>query len=170
MRANLKLAARNVRRLSRIVDSLMDFSRLAANRLEGSPWSLPSCFVSAGILKTMNSSFEIGHFQPVQLGVFTEDLASLFRSLIERTGIQVCFQWRIGCGNALLIRPCSTMLSATQTRISRVVISTLSELSYRAFMSCSGSHSRHRPLAFGRRSCSTSSEMRSNVSPYLILV
>lgn len=35
-RSNLKLAARNVRRLSRLVDSLMDFSKLAANKLEGS--------------------------------------------------------------------------------------------------------------------------------------
>lgn len=34
-------------------------------------------------------SNESGRFQPVKLGVFTEDLASLFRSLIERTGIEV---------------------------------------------------------------------------------
>lgn len=109
----------------------MDFSRLAANRLEGSHWSLLSCFFFCWYSEDdANSSFEIGHFQPVQLGVFTEDLASLFRSLIERTGIQVCFQWRIGCENALLIRLSSTMLSATQTHINRVVISTLSELSH----------------------------------------
>ena len=32
---SLKMALRNVIRLSRLVDSLMDFSKLAANRLEG---------------------------------------------------------------------------------------------------------------------------------------
>lgn len=32
---HLKMASRNVLRLSRLVDSLMDFSKLAANRLEG---------------------------------------------------------------------------------------------------------------------------------------
>lgn len=32
---SLKMAARNVMRLSRLVDSLMDFSKLAANKLEG---------------------------------------------------------------------------------------------------------------------------------------
>ncbi|KAL5533412.1 hypothetical protein ACEPAF_5188 [Sanghuangporus sanghuang] len=62
-RDGLKMAARNVTRLSRLVDSLMDFSKLAANRLEG-------------------------RFRPVQLGEVTADLASLFRSVIERTGIE----------------------------------------------------------------------------------
>lgn len=150
----------------------MDFSRLAANRLEGSPWSLLSRFGYVGVLNTTRTlstlSFEIGHFQPVQLGVFTEDLASLFRSLIERTGIQVCFQWRDGCENALLIRLSSIMLSATQTHINRVVISTLSEFSHQNFMSHSGYNGRHHLLAFGRRSCSTSLEMRSNVSSYTL--
>ena len=32
---SLKMASRNVVRLSRLVDSLMDFSKIAANRLEG---------------------------------------------------------------------------------------------------------------------------------------
>ena len=36
---SLKMAARNVTRLSRLVDSLMDFSKLAANRLEGMEFS-----------------------------------------------------------------------------------------------------------------------------------
>ncbi|THH05145.1 hypothetical protein EW145_g5011 [Phellinidium pouzarii] len=56
---NLKMAARNVVRLSRLVDSLMDFSKLAANKLEG-------------------------RFRPVQLGGYTADLASLFRSFWEK--------------------------------------------------------------------------------------
>lgn len=34
-RDGLRMAYRNVTRLSRLVDSLMDFSKLAANRLEG---------------------------------------------------------------------------------------------------------------------------------------
>lgn len=34
-REKLKLAARNIDRLSRLVDSLMDFSRLEAGRFEG---------------------------------------------------------------------------------------------------------------------------------------
>ena len=35
VKETLKMASRNVVRLSRLVDSLMDFSKLAANRLEG---------------------------------------------------------------------------------------------------------------------------------------
>jgi signal transduction histidine kinase len=43
--------------------TLMDFSRVEAGRLEG-------------------------HFRPVQLGTITADLAALFRSTIEKSGIQ----------------------------------------------------------------------------------
>ncbi|KAI5119585.1 hypothetical protein M0805_006470 [Coniferiporia weirii] len=60
---SLRMAARNVVRLSRLVDSLMDFSKLAANKLEG-------------------------RFRPVQLGGYTADLASLFRSVIEKSHIE----------------------------------------------------------------------------------
>ncbi|CUA71218.1 protein-histidine kinase [Rhizoctonia solani] len=59
----LKLVMRNVNRLRRLVDTLMDFSRVEAGRLEG-------------------------HFRPVQLGQVTADLAALFRSTLEKSGIQ----------------------------------------------------------------------------------
>ena len=35
VKEHLKMASRNVVRLARLVDSIMDFSKLAANRLEG---------------------------------------------------------------------------------------------------------------------------------------
>ncbi len=35
VKETMKMASRNVVRLSRLVDSLMDFSKIAANRLEG---------------------------------------------------------------------------------------------------------------------------------------
>ncbi|KAI0320178.1 hypothetical protein OF83DRAFT_1281345 [Amylostereum chailletii] len=59
----LQMASRNVVRLRRLVDSLMDFSKLAANKLEG-------------------------RFRPLHLGAFTTDLASLFRSVIEKGNIE----------------------------------------------------------------------------------
>ncbi|CCO30021.1 multi-sensor signal transduction histidine kinase [Rhizoctonia solani AG-1 IB] len=59
----LKLVMRNVNRLRRLVDTLMDFSRVEAGRLEG-------------------------HFRPLKLGQVTADLAALFRSTIEKSGIK----------------------------------------------------------------------------------
>lgn len=58
----LTLAARNIRRLARLVDMLMDVSRVEAGRMQGI-------------------------FSPKQLGHFTMDLASLFRSAVEQGGI-----------------------------------------------------------------------------------
>jgi signal transduction histidine kinase len=55
----LVMARRNVRRLTRLVSTLMDVSRLEGGRLKGS-------------------------FRPVNLGVMTRDLAALFRGAIER--------------------------------------------------------------------------------------
>ncbi|TRM62099.1 hypothetical protein BD626DRAFT_548830 [Schizophyllum amplum] len=63
LRSSLRMASRNVQRLSRLVDSLMDFSKLAARRLEGA-------------------------FRPVLLGPFVADLASMFRDPIEKSGMQ----------------------------------------------------------------------------------
>ncbi|GJJ11735.1 hypothetical protein Clacol_005973 [Clathrus columnatus] len=60
----LSMASRNVSRLSRLVDSLMDFTRIEAGKL-------------------------LGNFKPVHLGSFTADLAALFRSTIEKSHIQV---------------------------------------------------------------------------------
>ncbi|KAF8576294.1 hypothetical protein K439DRAFT_1640612 [Ramaria rubella] len=63
LKETLKLALRNVSRLSRLVDSLMDFTRIEAGKL-------------------------LGNFKPVQLGSFTADLAALFRSTIEKNHIE----------------------------------------------------------------------------------
>ncbi|KAL1744064.1 hypothetical protein HDZ31DRAFT_39460 [Schizophyllum fasciatum] len=62
LRASLKMAARNVQRLGRLVDSLMDFSKLAAKRLEGA-------------------------FRPVKLGPLVADLASMFRDPVVKSGM-----------------------------------------------------------------------------------
>ncbi|CAE6413645.1 unnamed protein product [Rhizoctonia solani] len=67
----LKLVMRNVNRLRRLVDTLMDFSRVEAGKLEG-------------------------HFRPVRLGPMTADLAALFRSTIEKSGIQ----YVVDCDNS----------------------------------------------------------------------
>ena len=60
------MALRNVSRLSRLVDSLMDFSKLEGGNLQG-------------------------RFKPVHLGPFTIDLANMFRNTIEKSHIQVFF-------------------------------------------------------------------------------
>src|SRR5689334_14882432 len=62
LKQHLKLALRNVHRLRRLVDSLMDFSKLAASKLEGK--RIKS--YSNDALKLI-----IGQFQPTQLGFFT---------------------------------------------------------------------------------------------------
>jgi hypothetical protein len=71
LKDRLDIAYRNAARLKRLVDSLLDFSKLAANRLEG-------------------------RFQPIALGPYTADLASLFRSVVEKAGVDVrtCFNLR----------------------------------------------------------------------------
>ncbi|KAK4686890.1 hypothetical protein P7C73_g3237, partial [Tremellales sp. Uapishka_1] len=62
-RQALSLANRNVQRLQRLVNALMDFSRLEAGRLAG-------------------------RFAPVALGDFVADLANLFRPAVKRMGIE----------------------------------------------------------------------------------
>ncbi|KAF8312813.1 hypothetical protein DL93DRAFT_2228831 [Clavulina sp. PMI_390] len=63
VRERLVLASRNSARLSRLIDSLMDFSKIEGGKL-------------------------VGRFGPVMLAPFTADLASLFRSTIEKNGIE----------------------------------------------------------------------------------
>ncbi|EUC55592.1 multi-sensor signal transduction histidine kinase, putative, partial [Rhizoctonia solani AG-3 Rhs1AP] len=58
----IQLAMRNCKRLKKLVDSIMDMSKLEAGKL-------------------------VGNFHPVQLGRVTEDLAALFRSMAEKKGI-----------------------------------------------------------------------------------
>lgn len=65
-KTSLTTAKRNVDRLMRLVDSLMDFSRLEAGKVEG-------------------------RFVPTELSPFIVDLANLFRPAIERQGIDLVF-------------------------------------------------------------------------------
>lgn len=58
------MALRNTARLKRLVDSLLDFSKLAAKKLTG-------------------------RFRPVALGPYTADLASLFNSVIQKAHVKV---------------------------------------------------------------------------------
>ena len=61
-RANLAVAHRNSLRLLKLVNALLDFSRLEAGRLHA-------------------------RYQKVDIGPFTADLASVFRAAIERAGL-----------------------------------------------------------------------------------
>lgn len=63
-RARLDVAHRNVKRLLKMVNTLLDFSRIEAGRMQ------------AG-------------FEPVQLTELTQGLASTFRSAIEKAGLQL---------------------------------------------------------------------------------
>ena len=63
-RTQLETAARASRRLLRLVNSLLDFSRIEAGRADPS-------------------------FEPVDLAAFTSDLAAMFRSAFERAGISL---------------------------------------------------------------------------------
>ena len=62
LRQELDVIHRNALRLGKLVNSLLDFSRLEAGRVEA-------------------------HFEPVDLAAFTAELASVFRSAVERAGI-----------------------------------------------------------------------------------
>ncbi|KAF8689719.1 His Kinase A (phosphoacceptor) domain, partial [Rhizoctonia solani] len=64
----IHLAMRNCKRLKKLVDSIMDMSKLEAGKL-------------------------VGSFRPVQLGRITADLAALFRSMAEKKGIE----YQISC-------------------------------------------------------------------------
>jgi len=61
-REGLELARRGGRRLQKLVNSLLEFSRIEAGRIEAS-------------------------YEPVDLAALTSDLASMFRSAFERAGI-----------------------------------------------------------------------------------
>ncbi|CAE7175104.1 unnamed protein product [Rhizoctonia solani] len=64
----IQLAVRNSRRLKKLIDSIMDMSKLEAGRL-------------------------VGNFRPVHLARVTADLAALFRSMAEKKAID----YRIDC-------------------------------------------------------------------------
>jgi PAS domain S-box-containing protein len=66
-RAQLEIAHRNSLRLLKLVNLLLDFSRIEAGRIDAT-------------------------YEPVDLAAFTADLASQFRSAIERAGLQLIVQ------------------------------------------------------------------------------
>ena len=66
-RERLELAQRNTLRLQKLVNNLLDFSRIEAGR-------------------------ERGHFEPVDLAALTQDLVSSFRSAFERAGLTLEFR------------------------------------------------------------------------------
>ena len=61
-RQELELVRRNGLRLTKLVNTLLDFSRIQAGRMEG-------------------------HFEPTDLSLVTAELASIFRSAIDRAGL-----------------------------------------------------------------------------------
>ena len=63
-RASLELIERNALRLQKLVNTLLDFSRIEAGRLHA-------------------------HYEPLALGETTRDLASAFRATIEREGLRL---------------------------------------------------------------------------------
>lgn len=68
VRPQLELTYRNSQRLLKLVNSLLDFSRLEAGRLQA-------------------------NYEPVDLGSFTAELAAVFRSTIEKAGLR----YRVDC-------------------------------------------------------------------------
>ncbi len=63
-RARLELVYRNALRLLKLVNTLLDFSRIEAGRVQAS-------------------------YEPVELSTLTSDLASVFRSAVERAGLRL---------------------------------------------------------------------------------
>ena len=66
-RASLELIERNALRLHKLVNALLDFSRIEAGRVQA-------------------------RFAPLELAVVTTDLASAFRSVVERAGLTLTVQ------------------------------------------------------------------------------
>jgi PAS domain S-box-containing protein len=68
VRSELELAHRNALRLLKLVNSLLDFSRIEAGRVQAS-------------------------YEPTDLAAVTRDLASTFRSAIERAGLELLVEF-----------------------------------------------------------------------------
>lgn len=67
-----------------------------------------------------------GCFRPVYIGAFTADLASLFRSTIERSNIEVCPVYLVEMKDMMMNGFFSSLWSVCRRRIG-FVMSTLSE-------------------------------------------
>jgi signal transduction histidine kinase len=81
IRQRLQMAGRNVDRLARLVDSLMDFSRLEAGRLEG--------LIRLSPFKHLRYLSYTGRYCPVLFGPYVEELAVVFRPVIEKASLEV---------------------------------------------------------------------------------
>jgi signal transduction histidine kinase len=68
-RALIEVAHRNSLRLLKLVNSLLDFSRIEAGRARAT-------------------------YEPMELGDFTSELASNFRSACERAGLRLVIDWQ----------------------------------------------------------------------------
>lgn len=90
-RARLEMVERNVVRLTKLVNSLLEFSRIEAGRHEST-------------------------FRPTDLASFTQDLASTFRSAMERAGLG----FRVSC------QPLSQTVYVDRDQWERVVLNLLS--------------------------------------------
>ena len=66
-RTRLDIAYRNARRMEKLVNTLLEFSRIEAGRFEG-------------------------NFSAIDVCVFTEDLVSSFRAAVEKAGMQLIFR------------------------------------------------------------------------------
>jgi signal transduction histidine kinase len=84
VKSKLSTASRNIDRLARLVDSLMDFSRLEAGRIEGR--------YTVYIVVTFHPLTFLctGRYIPVQFGTFVAERANVFRPVIEKASLEVC--------------------------------------------------------------------------------
>ena len=86
-RERQEIAHRNALRLLRLVNTLLDFSRIEAGRIDAS-------------------------YEPTDLAAFTTDLASVFRSAVDRAGLELIARKRTGSSSASPT-PASAFLNPT---------------------------------------------------------
>jgi signal transduction histidine kinase len=78
-RERLELVERNGQRMLKLVNTLLDFARIEAGRVEAA-------------------------YERTNIGEYTAELASLFRSAVERAGMELVVQCRSGIDNAWIDR------------------------------------------------------------------